>query len=177
MSLILRNLFAPPVLPPSERLFTTRCGAQPSPPPAQHSNLSILQPAVAFSTRYEPSSGVAGSRWYDVVAANSGACMCPIFVQEISCSKSEVFIIEITKGCFRRFVATFWSTFIINVRRARVKQFSYLVGGDLLEVNVGWDELRLVHRASGDGTCFPILVEVCELFLSVQSFNNIWRLN
>ena len=176
MSLILRNLFAPPVVPPIRTAFynTLRRGAF-------SSYCAALKP-VYFAARRRLLYQIWAEQWsrrFTIVRCSSSELrrMCPIFVQEISCSKSEVFIIEITKGCFRRFVATFWSTFVINVRRARVKQCSYFVGGDLLEVNVGWDELRLVHRASGDGTCFPILVEVCELFLSMQSFNNIWRLN
>ena len=73
-------------------------------------------------------------------------------------------------GWFRGFLTAFWLTFLYHVRRARVKQLSHCVGGDLLEVNVGRDELLLVRQPPGDGIFFPIPVEVCELFLSLQSF-------
>ena len=64
-------------------------------------------------------------------------------------------------GRFRGFLAAFWLTFLYELKRARVKQLSHFVGGDLLEVNVGRDELLLVRQPPADGISFPIPVEVC----------------
>ena len=88
----------------------------------------------------------------------------------ISSSLSGISIHEITKSWFEGLLAAFRLTFLFKVRRARVKQLSHFVGGDLLEVNVSRDELRLARQASSDGIFVPILVEVGELFLSLQSF-------
>ena len=48
-------------------------------------------------------------------------------------------------------------TFFCDFKRTRVKQFAHRVGGNLLEVNLGWDELRLMHAAPSN---FPSLLVV-----------------